>query len=279
MTPQAREFLTTHRPAEIVGKRTADLPDGVRHLTKDAAAPVEQAGARTFKFIVSTGAVDRENDVIRQDGWQLDAFHKNPVVLLEHGAIPAIRSIPIGRATTVGVEGNALKAAITFEAADIPIVGAYAEMAVRLCRSGTLRATSVGFRPLTWSVPKGEQRRGDEWAPGIDFETMELMEISICGIPANPETLLAERSVGRGLRSGSQATRTASPRPKMPPPPEQSQTPIVYMRKNEMAAEREKLEAWMVKVAALEMNRAETAIYDQVKYRADELYAFERMSR
>ena len=86
--------------------------------------------------------------------------------------------------------------------------------------------------------------------------------------PANPKRAAAP------LRPN-----TASPRPKMPPPPEQSRTPIVYMRKNEMAAERERLEAWMVKVAALEMNRAETAIYDQVKYRADELYAFERMSR
>ncbi|MDT7953193.1 MAG: hypothetical protein RQ966_16950 [Acetobacteraceae bacterium] len=101
--------------------------------------------------------------------------------------------------------------------------------------------------------------------------------------PALVKLRAAEAAAKAGRRhpvppAASRAAPAPPARPKMPPPPPVNPTPPVHMRKDEMQAERAKLEDWMVKVAGLEMNRAETAVYDQVKYRADELYALEAMS-
>jgi len=40
--------------------------------------------AKTVDFVVSTEDVDRDGDIIRSEGWELDAFRQNPVVLWAH---------------------------------------------------------------------------------------------------------------------------------------------------------------------------------------------------
>src|SRR5205807_1446535 len=55
-------------------------------LRKAYASEVKQLddAARTIQFTISTGAVDRDADTLAPDGWQLDAYRKNPVVLWAH---------------------------------------------------------------------------------------------------------------------------------------------------------------------------------------------------
>lgn len=156
---------------------------------------------RVVRFTISTGAVDRDNDVIDQRGWQLEHYRRNPVVLWGHDS-RSLQNV-IGRCVEIGVVGGALKAAVEFAPTET------AEAALRLCRAQFLNATSVGFRPLEWEFTSDKARGADDWFPGIDFRKQELLELSIVAIPANPEALIDRAP---GLASASRQRQRAGVR-------------------------------------------------------------------
>ena len=133
---------------------------------------------RSVTFTITTGAVDRDNDTINVDGWDLKSYLKNPVVLFAHRSdLP-----PVAKATSVVKTAGALRATTEFLPAGIyPLADQVYEMVKR----GFLRATSVGFRPkrdkFSWNEERG----------GIDFEEQELLEFSVVPVPSNPEALLS----------------------------------------------------------------------------------------
>ena len=157
-------------------------------LRKEALGVAELVSDRTLRFVLSTAAVDREYDLIDQNGWDLDAYKQNPVVLLNH----AHDGLPIGKMVDIGTVGGALRGTVEFVPADVPIAGPFAEAVLRLCQGGFMSATSVGFRPLEWSVPEGDAARGERWWPGVDYTRQELCELSIVTVPCNPEALIDE---------------------------------------------------------------------------------------
>lgn len=143
-----------------------------------------EGAARTYTFTISTGAVDRERDTISVEGWQLDNYRKNPVVLWAHD----YRQPPVGAAESVLARSGLLIARMRFAPPD---AYPFAETVRALVDGGYLRATSVGFRPLTWVY---NEERG-----GYDFQTQELMEFSIVPVPANAEALIEAREAGVDL--------------------------------------------------------------------------------
>lgn len=130
---------------------------------------------RTFEAIASTETPDRHGDIIKQDGWVLDSFLKNPVLLWGHD----YHSPPIGKVIDIRVEDNKL----VFKA-KFPEEGVYelSDTIYRLFKEGILKAFSVGFIPLEWE----EKKDG-----GYIFKKQELLEISAVTVPANPEALVA----------------------------------------------------------------------------------------
>jgi HK97 family phage prohead protease len=139
---------------------------------------------RTLDFIVSTAAVDRMNDRIMVDGWNLDPFKANPVVLFGHdGGEP-----PVAKATNIGVVGDNLVARAEFTSKDLYPFG---DMIYRMYLEGFMRATSVGFIPKEFDFTEDESRGG-----GFDFTQQELLEFSAVPVPANPEALIQARSMG-----------------------------------------------------------------------------------
>ena len=126
---------------------------------------------RLMTFVASTEDEDRGRDVIRQDGWELDNFRKNPVYMWAHD----YRRTPIGTVPRVWVENRILFNTVRFDEDD-----AFAADIARKYRSGVLRAQSVGFRPLEF-----EERRGG----GFEFTRAELLEISGVAIPMNAHAL------------------------------------------------------------------------------------------
>ena len=157
-------------------------------LSKSVVSVVESAQDRVVRFVISTAGVDRDLDTVAVDGWDLTAFRRNPVVLWGHDA----DELPIGKCIEISVSDGALRAAVEFVPADMPVVGGRAEAVLRMCRDGFLSATSVGFRPLEWKVTEDAARGAEDWLPGIDFLRQELMEFSIVSIPSNPEALMEE---------------------------------------------------------------------------------------
>jgi HK97 family phage prohead protease len=180
------QLISAHAWKALAKTKTAHaLGFGVRKQLIAPATPLDNA-ARSLRFTISTAAVDRESDTIAIEGWDLANWIRNPVVLWGHDA----SLLPIGRGFDLSIENGALKASVEFIPADNPLGGAMAESVYRLASTGFLNATSVGFRPIKWSFTDDPERGADDWFPGIDFETQELVEFSIVTVPANPEALI-----------------------------------------------------------------------------------------
>jgi HK97 family phage prohead protease len=134
----------------------------------------EGAQERVLNFRISTETVDSYNDVIKADGWDLERFKKNPVVLWAHSHYQP----PVGQALSVEVEDGDLVASAQFADAE---TYAFADTVYRLLKKGFLRATSVGFFPKEWTY--------DEDRGGYNFINQELYEFSVVPVPANPDAL------------------------------------------------------------------------------------------
>ena len=105
---------------------------------------------------------DRAGDVIRAEGWELDNYRLNPVILWAHRH----DLLPVGKSTNVWVESGALMAEIEFAPTE------FAQQVRRMFEDGFLRGVSVGFRALKTSPRSGGGNQG------IVFERQELLEIS-----------------------------------------------------------------------------------------------------
>jgi hypothetical protein len=132
--------------------------------------------ARTIEFRASTEAVDRYGDVIRTAGWQLDNYRKNPIFLWAHRS----GDPPIGKCVAIGIENSppALVQKIQFATGQ--------EYPFELYAGGYLRGVSVGFLPL--EMQPYTDLEGNNTG-GVEFLEQELLELSACPIPANPEAL------------------------------------------------------------------------------------------
>ncbi len=144
---------------------------------------------RTLRFCFSDGSVDRMGDTIDPNGWDLTAFERNPVALWAHDS----SAPPIGVASNVGKVGERLMGDIEFAPA---ATYAFAETIFRLVEGKYIRAVSVGFIPHEYSFVENDPDRGF----GIDFKRQELLEISLCPIPANPNALGEARAKGIDTR-------------------------------------------------------------------------------
>ena len=153
------------------------------------ADPQTVPGAtRTRRFVFSDSTVDHSNDSIEAAGWLLDTFRANPVALFAHDS----SALPIGRAANVSVQNKKLVGDIEFADAD---TYPFADTVFRLVSGGFLKAVSVGFKPKKWKLTSDTNR-----PYGIDFKQQELLEISVCPIPANPSCLIEARSKGIDTR-------------------------------------------------------------------------------
>jgi len=152
----------------------------------------EKTVAGPLVFVASTGEVDRHGDTVAPEGWRLDAYRDNPVVLWAHDyGEPAI-----GRAEAVWSDRRALRARLEFAPTE------FAGQVERLYRQGYQRGVSVGFRPLRF-----EERRDPVNGAflGIRFLEQELLEISAVPVPANGGALLAEGAALTPVSSTGQA--------------------------------------------------------------------------
>lgn len=129
---------------------------------------------RTYTFRASSAAVDRQNEVIDQAGWDLASYRANPVILDSHkyGSIDDI----LGKA--VRVEGMPEGLEVDVQFADTE----RGRMAQRLVDDGFLRTVSVGFRSM---ARKPGMRSGEP----MTHTRMELLEVSMVAIPANREAV------------------------------------------------------------------------------------------
>lgn len=123
-------------------------------------------------IVGSTGTIDRHGDSVNPEGWHLQNFMKNPVIMYGHD----YRSLPIGKATKVWVQDSKLMFDIAFATTK------YAKEVFELIKQDIINAFSVGFIVKRW---------GSDEEPYTIME-QELLELSVVPIPANPEALKAK---------------------------------------------------------------------------------------
>jgi HK97 family phage prohead protease len=133
-----------------------------------------------FEFVLSDETPDRYGDVISAAGWQLENFRKNPVALFGHR-----NDFIVGNWKRLRVENRALRGDLVMakEGTSDRI-----DEVRKLVEADILRAVSVGFRPIE-SKPRSD-------GPGEIYTKQELVECSLCSVPANPNALAVAKELG-----------------------------------------------------------------------------------
>jgi HK97 family phage major capsid protein/HK97 family phage prohead protease len=133
-------------------------------------------------FVLSDETVDRMGDIIKADGWALANFKKNPIALFGHNS-----SFPIGTWSNLRIENGKLVGTLNPASRG---TSARIDELLSLIDQDILRAVSVGFIPLK-AEPIDEKRPYD----GMRFLKQELLECSLCSVPANPAALQLAKSL------------------------------------------------------------------------------------
>ena len=172
----------TRRPAPHKGEAQARAAT----ITRDATS----ADTRSIRFVASDESVDRYGDIIRADGWKLENFRKNAVLLFGHNS----RDLPIGKVTDVGVVGKQLEATAEFMPEGM---NDFADAVWHAVEAGFLNAVSVGFLPLSEPnyIFAADDPDHKGWPTGYEFVDQELLELSVVPVPANPQALAVARSL------------------------------------------------------------------------------------
>jgi hypothetical protein len=177
--------------------------------------------SRVLAYVCSDESVDRYGDIIKQDGWDLTAFKSNPVVMGFHN----YGTFPVGNSIKTWTEDNKLKMWILFADKD---VNEDADIAFRMAKSGFMKAGSVGFIPKDVHHPKQEERDALGMTPwGVVFQKQELLEHTVCGVPANSNAL--QEAVNKGIASQKEVERwTRKKEPTVTPEPEPEVKTLKY---------------------------------------------------
>lgn len=196
---QGMEYDPAHDAANIVETDARQNPDKVNDLImaelsqgakamesmirKIYSSEVKEAGDRTLEFTISTEDIDRDEECIKAEGWNLTNYLKNPVVLWAH----QYDEPPVGKAVYIAPKDGKLVSRVLFADKE---TYPFADTVYRLCKGGFLSATSVGFQPNDWEIG---QKEGD---PKKTYLKQELLEFSIVPVPSNPNALQNARDAG-----------------------------------------------------------------------------------
>lgn len=140
--------------------------------TQYTEATITKASDGSFIAIASTNSVDRHGEVVDNNGWDLKAFKKNPVILWGHDH----NEPAIGVSKKTWIEGSGKKAKLMIQ----PLLHDVTEKAraiKQLVDMGVIKTLSVGFKPL-------------ESPDGITFTKNELLEVSMVNVPANADAMM-----------------------------------------------------------------------------------------
>jgi uncharacterized protein len=170
------DFLGVKKEAAGVQKVSADvvLVAGVPfHLTADNETE------KGYPWTLSTYDLDRFGERVDPSGWDFSQYCKNPIVEWAHRYdIPAI-----GKIEGLAIDEKGLHGLVIFNDKSFDAFGWGIGERVK---AGVIRAGSVGFRVLEIEIPSKEDSKD---GTSLIFRKQELLEFSICNVPANPFAL------------------------------------------------------------------------------------------
>lgn len=132
-----------------------------------------------IRGIFSTGEEDRQGEIIDQNGWKLDDFMENPVVLFAHDHYqPAV-----GKVIEITKKDGQLEGAIQFAAKEYD----FAATLYKLYAGGFMRAFSVGFMNDRYEIDQENNR--------TILKENVLYEVSCVNVPANAMALAFSKGI------------------------------------------------------------------------------------
>ena len=165
-----------------VKKETAGIQKVVGDVELIASVPFSMSNEglkNGVSWVLSTFDLDRYGERIDPQGWDFKRYMQNPVAEWAHRYdIPAI-----GKIGGLAVGDNGLHGLVRFNDKSFdPFDWSIGERV----KAGIIQAGSVGFRVIEIEIPsKADSADGT----ALIFRKQELLEFSICNVPANPFAL------------------------------------------------------------------------------------------
>jgi HK97 family phage prohead protease len=174
-----------------VKKEAAGVHKVVGDVELIAAVPfhltTETETEKGYSWTLSTFDLDRFGERIDPQGWDYKRYMANPIVEWAHRYdIPAI-----GKIEGLTVDDGGLHGLVIFNDKSFDVFGWGIGQRVK---AGVIRAGSVGFRAVEIEIPSKQDSKD---GTSLIFRKQELLEFSICNVPANPFALAKGNETGR----------------------------------------------------------------------------------
>jgi len=170
------DFLGLKKEAEGIQQVSEDV-ELIACIPFRLTADVE--AGQGFPWTLSTFDLDRFGERIDPMGWDFKKFMDNPVVeWAHHYDIPAI-----GKIENLAIDNEGLHGVVYFNDKSFDPFAWSIEQRIKV---GSIRAGSVGFRVIEIEIPAAADSKD---GTRLIFRKQELLEFSICNVPANPWAL------------------------------------------------------------------------------------------
>lgn len=162
----------------------------------DLTSNIKLAGVKDLPYgeievIVSSSALDRHGETIQVQGINTKEYMQNPTVLWAHN----YEDLAIGKVTKLWKSSGKLMARIKFATEIVP----FAKTVYDLVREGYLNAVSIGGLVREYAETKGQ----------VDYSNiakMDMVELSVVPVGANPEALVTSKALEAGIELGDDYT-------------------------------------------------------------------------
>jgi len=182
------DYLGVKKEAEGPQTLTGDV-ELIASVPFCLSADVE--AGQGFPWTLSTFDLDRFGERIDPQGWDFNRYMVNPVVEWAHRYdIPAI-----GKIEGLTVDGDGLHGLVYFNDKSFDHFGWSIGQRVK---AGVIRAGSVGFRVIEIEIP---DKAAAQDGTSLIFRKQELLEFSICNVPANPWALVKAPALTKNIEA------------------------------------------------------------------------------
>jgi len=159
--------------------KTKKSDKNVTKLVCKDSFDIKQVGKEiVIEGFANKATIDRGDEIITTDAWELDNFKKNPIILFNHG-MDTLGGTPVGKATEVRATDEGLFLKVKMSNSQAPLI----KMVRDLVEERILKAFSVGFSPKESDIVEHDGKSIRK------ISKAELFEVSIVGVPMNQDSL------------------------------------------------------------------------------------------
>ena len=169
------------------------------NLQKTCTATFKAIGDGLTKFsaVITTHAIDRDQDVVIPSGMNSKEYEANPVLLYSHDP-----NKPIGKMVTMRRGENSIDADFVLAPRPETHQGEWLPDTVgALMKFGALKGVSIGYMPLENGMRSANKADASKYGDGVKrvYSKWKLLEVSVVSIPSNQEALI--NAVSKGIVS------------------------------------------------------------------------------